>query len=161
MLGAAQSAVDQAAALLGRVRLIADLDRGALEPRRDLIRLDDLIAATLPALRAEAERRQVDVKVDLAPGLPRVIGDRTHLQDALATLTRSAVMRTAGGHSVTIGSERAEDVVRLTMTHGTDAATDAEHTIAKRLIVALGGRVEEAEGRTTVYLPIAAVPAPR
>ena len=44
MLAAAQSAVDQAAAMLGCVRLIADLDRGALEPRRDLLRLDDLIS---------------------------------------------------------------------------------------------------------------------
>lgn len=153
MLGAAQNAVDQAAALLGRVQLIAELDRGTLEPRRDPIRIDDVIAAALPELRAEAERRQIEVKVDLAPALPRVITDRTRFQDAIAMLLRSAVRRTPDGGSVGVGAERDGSLVNLTIDHGSEGGPDVERTIARRLIAALGARVEETRSRTRVLVP--------
>ena len=161
MLGAAQSAVDEAAALLGRVRLLSELDQGTLEPRRDLLRLDDLVAAMLPALRADAERRHVELKVDLAPALPRVVGDRTHLQDAVGALVRSALHRTPQGGTVTIDAERDGDTVRLTITHGAEDTVGVDHAIARRLLSALGSRVDDSAGRTEVHLPAAAMPGPR
>jgi signal transduction histidine kinase len=158
MLGAAQSAVDQAAALLGRVHLIAELDRGSLELRRDPVRLDDVVNAAIPALRAEAKLRQIEVSVDLAPALPRVITDRTHFQDAIATLLRSAVRRTADGGVVTIAAQREGAGVCLTIEHGTGDAAGVELAIARRLIVAVGGRVEEGAAHTRIDMPATQIP---
>jgi signal transduction histidine kinase len=153
MLGAAQAAVEHAAALLGRVRLVAELDRGTLEPRRDLLRLDDVLGTLVPALRAEAADKEVELEVVLAPALPRIVGDRTHLQDAIGTLLRGALARAPRGSRIRIEAEREHKVVCLTLTHGAEGSTGVDQAIARRLLLALGCEVNETAGRTEIRLP--------
>ena len=105
MLGSAQAAAEEATALLRRLQLTADLDRGVVELRRDPVRVDDIVRNLLPTLQSLGERRNVRVVADLAPALPRVPADRTYLHEALSILLRSAVERTADGGEVHIQVE--------------------------------------------------------
>jgi signal transduction histidine kinase len=149
MLGSAQAAAEEAAVLLRRLRLVADLDRGAVEFRHDPIRLDEIVNGILPMLEAEGERRQVRVTTDLAPALPRVRGDRTHLQEALAHLLTSAVRRTPAGAEVRISSERVEDAVRLTVRHGSGDVPVLDHLLSRWLLRSLGVTVITADSTAT------------
>jgi signal transduction histidine kinase len=160
MLGAAQSAVDAASALLHRTRTVAALDQGTLQLRRDPWRVDDVLSPVLTALKAEAETRQVQLHVDIAPALPRIVADRTHLQDALSALLRSGLRRTDEGGRMTIEAKAERDHVRVEVTHGPSQTTDVEYAIARRLFLALGGSIEEATGRTVLSLPTASLRAP-
>jgi C4-dicarboxylate-specific signal transduction histidine kinase len=59
----------------------------------DMVALDinDVIQEVLVLLRNEAARNHVQVRLDLAAGLPRVLGDRVQLQQVLINLVLNAI----------------------------------------------------------------------
>ena len=56
------------------------------EPERQPLDLGELVAGVLQLLGRDAERRQVALELELAPGLPVVYGDKVHLEQALLNL---------------------------------------------------------------------------
>ncbi len=70
MLAAARAAAEAASVELGRLREIAELDRGVLNFRRDRVRVGDLLRALEPQLEADGERTGVRVSIDVAAGTP-------------------------------------------------------------------------------------------
>ncbi len=67
MLAAARAAAEAASVELGRLREIAELDRGVLNFRRDRVRVGDLLRALEPQLEADGERTGVRVSIDVQP----------------------------------------------------------------------------------------------
>ncbi|HEV7717743.1 MAG TPA: PAS domain S-box protein, partial [Arsenicitalea sp.] len=53
--------------------------------------LNDIIADVVPLVREEVAGRQVSLQLDLAPGLPPVLGDRVQLQQVIINLLVNAV----------------------------------------------------------------------
>jgi signal transduction histidine kinase len=182
MLAAARDAADDAQSYLERLREIAALDCGALRFRSERIRLADLISALLPGLAAEASHTQIRVSTDIPPFLPPVAGDRARVGEALSLLATDAVHRTSPSGEVRItGAEvapptsadhgehtgvqtptslrRPAVAVQLILSHGTGPARETDVALASRLVVALGGRVDYADDRTVVTLPVYALPA--
>jgi signal transduction histidine kinase len=186
MLAAARSAADDAQGSLDRLREIADLDRRAIRLRTERIRLSDLVNALMPGLAAEGTRAGVRVSADLPPFLPPVAGDRVRLGEALSLLATDGVRRTPSGGEVQItgvavepplpralkggsgtgpadvgrsGQRRDPREVQLVITHGSGPARQTDVSLADRLLVALGGRVDYAVDRTVITLPAYAVAA--
>jgi signal transduction histidine kinase len=161
MLGAAQASADEASALLRRLRLIADLERGSVDLRRDPLRVDDIVRGLLPTVQGVAAGRNVRVEVDLPPGLPRVLGDRTHLQEALAIVLRSAVQRTPEGRATSITAQPDAGVVRLVATHGGGPGENdlLERAVVHRLVRSMRASITDTPEATIVELPLAARPA--
>lgn len=187
MLAAARNAADEAQGSLERLREIADLDRRAIRLRTERIRLADLVNALVPGLAAEGARTDVRVSADLPPFLPAVTGDRVRLGEALSLLATDGVRRTPPGGEVRItalaveppvpqaakggGAARTADAVarsgqrrdprevQLVITHGSGPVQQTEVSLADRLVVALGGRVDYAVDRTVITLPAYAVAA--
>jgi signal transduction histidine kinase len=157
MLGSAQAAADDASALLRRLQLTADLDRGAIEFRRDPVRVDDIVRALLPTLQSLAERRNVRVVADLSPALPRVPADRTYLLEALSIILRGAVERTTDRGEVRVSVESVPGQVKVTATHGAGALAALDAALVMRLTRAMGVRVLEAGLVTVIELPAAPV----
>ena len=138
--------------LLRRLRLTADLELGAVDLRRDPLRVDDIVRGLLPTLQSLGERRNVRVTADLAPALPRVPGDRTYLQEALSILLRGAVERTPDGSEVRILVEGASGGVKLTATHGQGTARSLDVALVRQLARALGMQLTETNQSTVVGL---------
>jgi signal transduction histidine kinase len=154
MLGAASSAVDTADQRLRQLREIADLDRGAVTLRHDAVRASDLIASLLPSLHSLGQEGGVEVKADIAPALPRVSGDRSRLQEACGLLLNERLRALPPGASVTITAVPDGRAVRIEVTHaGAGASTGADAALARRLIAAIGGTVEDKDESTIIMLP--------
>jgi signal transduction histidine kinase len=155
MLGAAQAAAEEASALLQRLRLIADLERGAVELRRDPLRVDDIVRGLLPTLQSLGERREVRVVADLAPALPRVPADSTYLNEALSILLRNAVNRTAEKGEVRISVQAHPGMVRVTSTSGSDEIPLLDEALVRRLTRQMAIHVTKADGSINIDLPVA------
>jgi hypothetical protein len=153
MIGAARAAADAADLELGRLREIADIDRGALSLRRDLIRPGELIESLLPTLRAEAQREGVRISTDVAPALPRIAGDRGRLQEALSLLLSERIRLAPAGNDVRISVEADHSQLRIAIDHSASPRVSAEEGLARRLVAAHQGTVREQTGRTTITLP--------
>jgi two-component system, LuxR family, sensor kinase FixL len=61
------------------------------ETLREPLDLNSLIANTLDLLAGDARRRDIQVRAELPPGIPLVIGDRTQLQQVLINLALNAM----------------------------------------------------------------------
>jgi hypothetical protein len=153
MLGSAQASAEEASALFARLRVVADLERGAIELRRDPLRVDDIVRGLLPTLQNLGERRGVRVDDDLAPALPRVSGDRTHLQELVSVLLRSAVDRTADNESLRIGVEASSGHLRVTASHGPGPLRLIDKVLAERLAAAMGISLNDSDGSTVLEFP--------
>ena len=86
LLADARDAAEQAVEALRRLRALADVDRGAIELRREWVSVDDVVRALLPSVEAQARRRGARVTPVFEPALPRTVGDRTRLTAAFALL---------------------------------------------------------------------------
>jgi C4-dicarboxylate-specific signal transduction histidine kinase len=78
-------------------------------PKQARLSLDEVIQEAMVFLRREFQSKDVSVSLDLAPGLPQVVGDRTQLQQVIVNLAINAAQ--AMSHS---GKARRSISVRTT-----------------------------------------------
>ena len=163
MLAAARAATEGARVELGRLHDIAGLDRGTLDIRREHVRLGDLLRALRPQLQADGERTGVHLSIDVAPGLPRVAGDRVRLQQALELLLRHLVRHATPGNTLGIQATTSGADIIITVDQGPAPTLDADVALARRIILAHGGSLDHQDGRTRMVLPatVVRVPEPR
>lgn len=160
MLAAARGAAEAADVELRRLQEIADLDRGALGMRRERIRLEDLLQALRPQLEADGARAGVRVALETEPGLPRLLGDRVRLQEALELLLRHLVRRTLPGTTITISAAASDGELLVTVRNAPPPTLDADVAVATRILLAHGGRIAQEADFTTLVLPSQPLPAP-
>lgn len=157
MIGAAREATEAAEAELNHLRQIADIDRGALTVRRDLVKPGDLINSLLPVLNAQATKQGVRLLPELEPALPRVVGDRGKLQDAIGLILKDAVRYAVPGTSVSIHAASEPSNVTIIVNHGSPHSYTGDIALADRLIAAQGGSVVHQPEGTTISLVRAGV----
>ncbi len=81
-------------------------------PQRELVNVNEVIREMVVLLRSEAARYGISVRVDLAAGLPQVMGDRVQLQQVLMNLMMNGIeaMRDVNGRrELTIDSQLGEN----------------------------------------------------
>ena len=157
MIGAAREATEAAEVELNHLREIADLDRGALALRRDLVKPGEMIRSLLPVLNAQAEKQGVRIMSELEPALPRVVGDRSRLQDALGLILKDAVRYAIPGTTISIHATSEPGTVTIIVNHGSPHSYTGDVALADRLIQAQGGSVTHREDSTTITLERAGV----
>lgn len=153
MLEAARVATDAAETELARLQEIAQLDRGALHVRRDPLRIADLLQSLRPQLEADATKAGVTLTLDTLPGLPRIVGDRVRLQQALEMLLRHLVRHATPGTALTIATQVENGAVRIAVQHALPPTLDADVALARRIIQAHGGSIDVTDDATVVQLP--------
>lgn len=72
------------------IRRIRDLAKKS-SPEKKSIDINDLIEEVIPLVQREAARHEVAIELDLAPGLPPVLGDRIQLQQVVINLVINAI----------------------------------------------------------------------
>jgi signal transduction histidine kinase len=114
------------------------VQRGVLRLNRDLIDINRAAATAELSVRQSALARGVELRVELADGLPRTIADGQRVQQILWNLLSNAIKFTRAGGSVVLRTRVAED--------------GAEETGARARWIEL--EVEDAgEGITPDFLP--------
>lgn len=106
LLRDARSAADAIDASLRRLAQVADIDRDAFQAQHELVQVNDVVRSVLPLARAAAERNGARTETSLEPGLPRVVGDRTRLAEALALLVADAAAETAQDKPLIVSTAR-------------------------------------------------------
>jgi signal transduction histidine kinase len=168
LLRDARNASDAIGTALRRLALVADADRGALSMQRELVQVNDVVRAILPLARAAAERQKARVETSLEPGLPRVLADRARLAEALTLLAVDAATRARPDRPLGLTTRREIAGVSVTITpsaavqSGEAAATKSPDVgggiLARRLIAAQGGMMEDDQTALVVRLGAAAGP---
>jgi hypothetical protein len=110
---------------LRRLAQVADADRGALTPQRELVQVNDVVRAILPLARAAAERQSARVDTSLEPGLPRVMADRARLAEALTLLAVETAAGAGPEHPLTIATARVGSGVSITLAPVTRTSPEA------------------------------------
>jgi signal transduction histidine kinase len=157
MIGAAREATEAAEVELNHLREIADIDRGALALRRDLVKPGEIVRSLLPLLNAQATKQGVRILAELEPALPRVVGDRGRLQDALGLILKDAVRYAVPGTSVSVHASSQPSTVTIVVNHGSPHSYTGDVALADRLIRAQGGSVTHTGDATTIALERAGV----
>lgn len=173
LLRDARNGADAMDGALRRLAEVADADRGALTPQRELVQVNDVVRAILPLARAAADRQKARVATSLEPGLPRVMADRARLAEALTLLAVEAAAiagpdeplaittaREAAGVSITLSPIARTDRDRSAANPATpgpnelsDGRRDPGATIlARRLITVQGGSADETTAGVIVRL---------
>ena len=167
LLRDARAAADTIDVSLRRVGQVADIDRDAFPVQHELVQVNDVVRSVLPLARAVAERNGARTETALEPGLPRVVGDRTRLAEALSLLVtaaaersdqttplvvstvrdgRRAIIRIAPrGGSVANGVPSSDAKVPSATPSGERSTHDATFVLASRLIEAQGGEARVAD----------------
>jgi signal transduction histidine kinase len=97
----------RAAEIISRIRLL--FKKGA--PHSEAVDVNDVIREMIVLLHSEATRYSISVRAELAAHLPRVLGDRVHLQQVMMNLIMNSIeaMKGVGGkRELTIQSQRSE-----------------------------------------------------
>ena len=98
----------RAAEIINRIRLL--FKKGITE--RELLDVNDVVREMIILLRGEAAQHAVSVRMELAPDLPRVMGDRVQLQQVMMNLMGNgidAMKDVEGPRELAIKSQRAEN----------------------------------------------------
>jgi C4-dicarboxylate-specific signal transduction histidine kinase len=97
----------RAAGIISRVRLLFKKST----PQRELVDINEAIREMIVLLRSEATRYNITVRMELAPDLPRIMGDRVQLQQVLMNLIVNgidAMKEVDGARELAVKSQRAE-----------------------------------------------------
>jgi signal transduction histidine kinase/DNA-binding response OmpR family regulator len=103
--------------LLGLINDILDLSKieaGKVELTRDDVGLDALVNNALTMVRPQAARKQLQIEVDLSPGLT-VHGDADRIRQILLNLLSNAVKFTPAAGSVRLHARISEKNVRISV----------------------------------------------
>jgi len=112
------------------VRRLRTMMRKESSDRRPLD-LNDVVSDTLQLARTDLSNRNIDLVLDLAPNLPRVIGDRVQLQQVLLNLILNSIQATAPARGSLRISTRSVDLGRVELIVADDGCGIAESDLER------------------------------
>jgi two-component system, NarL family, sensor histidine kinase BarA len=86
---------------------LSKLESGTLAMRRTEVSIEPIVMDVLQTLAPLAREKRVELRVDLQPALPAVLGDSTRLRQVLLNLAENALKFTPAAGCVTIRCEAA------------------------------------------------------
>ena len=101
--------------LVEDLRLLAQVDAGALELQRAPTRMDELLPSCLEAVRPRADAEGVALLLDAAPALPEAHLDATRIAQVVANLLENAITHTPRGGQVTVAARAAAAAIEISV----------------------------------------------
>ncbi len=152
MIAAARASAEEADILLRRAERVRALERQPRVERDETTRPIDLCRGALAIASAREAHRGVRFEADLSPALPRVRGDRAHLEEGLTLLFCDAAARAQADRTITLSAEEdSSSAVHLVLRHGAEPpALSLDRLLAVRLIESTKGDVDAVSGATHV-----------
>jgi signal transduction histidine kinase len=154
MIEAARRAADEADAGVRRVRRVLEIDRGGGTPgTREPVHPAELVTAAQTIAASHAELRRITLTVAVPQELPRIVGDRYRLEEALSAILCAAVDRSSDGGTVSVTGSESGDTVILDVRHSGASTPSLDTILATRLVGSQDGAVREEAGSIRVTLP--------
>jgi len=117
----------RASEIINRIRAMA----ARKAPEQTLIPLDHVIKESMMFLRHEFQSRGIAVSLDMSPGIPQVLADRTQLQQVIVNLVLNAVQAIAHAagrrRSISIRTERSAGGMVCCMIEDSGPGIDPVH----------------------------------
>jgi PAS domain S-box-containing protein len=117
----------RAAEIIDRIRTMAS--RGAT--KQSVVTLSEIVAESTTFLQHEFQARGVSISLDLAPGLPKVFGNRTQLQQVIVNLAMNAVQALTksdiASKSIAIRTQQFDAETVCCIVEDSGPGIDAEH----------------------------------
>ena len=170
--------------LVEDLRLLAQVETGALRLRLSPTRIEELLQSSVEAVRPRADAKRVSLSLDVDVSLPMLEMDATRISQVIGNLLENAITHTPEGGRVNVSAHATGGAIEVTVSdtgpgiapeeltrifdrfYRADPSRDRSTggaglglTIARRLVEAHGGTIEaESElgrgSRFTVRLPI-------
>ncbi len=169
--------------LVEDLRLLAQVEAGALQLQLSRTRMEELLQSGLEAVRPRAEAKGIELGLDAEPTLPTADLDATRISQVVGNLLENAITHTPEGGRVTVSARATGNTIEVAVSDNGPSIAPEDLprlfdrfyradpsrsrstggaglglTIARRLVEAHGGRIEaeSAPGqgsRFTVRLP--------
>jgi PAS domain S-box-containing protein len=88
---------------------VSAIDAGKLELHEETLDLTDLLKGVIRLIRHRAEAGMIDLREDIAEGLPRLFADERRVKQIALNLLSNAIKFNAPGGSVTLAAGKAAD----------------------------------------------------
>lgn len=114
---------------------LAKIESGKMALRPSDFRIERAIAAQVDMARPLAEKKNIDLTVDIEPELPVLFQDQNKVQQILNNLLSNAIKFTPEGGRITVSARRDEHVDRLRLTvadTGVGIADDEQQAIFEK-----------------------------
>ncbi len=134
--GYSRGILDSAGSLLSLVNNLLDLasiEAGTATADLEPVDIHALLVGVLGATREWAERRNLDIRLDCAPTIGRMLADERRLKQALTNLVGNAVRFTEAGGTITLSGHRdaSEIVLSVADTGSGIPAEDQQRVFGK------------------------------
>jgi two-component system, NarL family, sensor histidine kinase BarA len=96
---------DQLLVLITGILDISRMEAGQMKFDKEPFELDEVVSVALSTIAPNARRKKIALTCELAPDLPRVLGDRDKVRQVLLNLLNNAIKFTPDGGSVAIRAE--------------------------------------------------------
>jgi two-component system, OmpR family, phosphate regulon sensor histidine kinase PhoR len=100
-------------ALVEDLLILARLEGRHEEIHREPLEIADILAETARDWALRMSKKNLTLKLEVAPGLPPVSGDRMRLEQVLNNLLDNAVKYTPAGKAITLGAARGDRDIEL------------------------------------------------
>jgi two-component system phosphate regulon sensor histidine kinase PhoR len=184
-MGKMNAEVDRLAQMVQEMGDLSRIESGEAPLQKSPVNVTEVVSRAVERLKAQSERAGLQIKVDIASGLPSVSADGSRIEQVLVNLIHNAIKFTPTGGRVTVSAKAEGDrlIVSVSDTgvgipeddlprvferfYKADRARAGGGTglglaIAKHVVEAHGGRiwVESVEGRGATFslgLPLASL----
>ncbi|MFL6861969.1 MAG: sensor histidine kinase, partial [Allosphingosinicella sp.] len=154
-VGAILESVARLGALIDNVLDLTQSDTGGLLLAEEEVDLAELCGELAEGVRGLAERKGVELAVELTPEIGIVTGDRRRLSQAVGNVLRNALLYTGAGGRVLLRAEGGRDSARIIISdNGRGIAPADQARVFDRFQRTVEGRGEEQAG-IGVGLPLA------
>jgi signal transduction histidine kinase len=113
-------------AIIGDLLDLARLEGGGDRLKAEPVAVDDLFKRIADRHERSLRDRSISLRIEVAQGTPRILGDAGRLEQALQNLAANAIRHTPAGGSVQLAAGRAEHGVHITV-RDTGPGIPAEH----------------------------------
>jgi two-component system phosphate regulon sensor histidine kinase PhoR len=101
-VGVIQRHSERLARLIDDLLTLSDLELGRTEIRPRTLPISEIVPGSLEMLKQKADERNVELRAEIAPDLPAVLGDRDRLEQVLINLIDNAIKYSGSGSSVRV-----------------------------------------------------------
>lgn len=115
VLAACREDCDRLEKLMRDLLDLSKIEAGESKPQLVPVNANSLIGTAAEALRPQVEAKELQLKVDLPPDLPRVMADHTQIERVINNLVSNAIRYTRRGGEIQIGAARRERSVVISV----------------------------------------------
>lgn len=142
-----QSSGQHLLGLINDVLDLAKMEAGKMQVRAETFALEELAAAVIASLRPLAEKKNIDLRQQLDPGLPNIFQDPGKIRQILSNLVSNALKFTPEGGRVVVKGHANEDSIFIeVIDNGVGIAPEEQELVFEKFRQAANPLTREHEG---------------